>query len=157
MPRTALFEWEGREREPLSRSADWYWALGIIAVASASASVLLGNYLFAVVVAAAAIAVALHAAQEPPVHRFRVLEDGFAVGEEFFPYDHMTSFCVLEDIEDELPPMLSIHTERWLTPHLRIPLGGVDADAVYAHFLAHVDESAHHPTLADVVATWLGF
>ena len=35
MPRSALFEWEGREYDHNPKSADWYWALGIIAVAVA--------------------------------------------------------------------------------------------------------------------------
>ena len=157
MARTALFEWEGKEYERLDRTPDWYWALGIIVLACAAAAVLFADYLFAVVIIAAGAAIALHAAKEPPLHRFRLLDDGLAVGEEFYAFNRMTSFCVLEDIEGEFPPLLSIHTEYWFAPHLHVPLAEVDADAVYAHFLTHVDESVHHPTFADVVATWLGF
>ncbi len=157
MPQKALFEWEGREYEQRERTPDWYWALGIIALACIAAAVLLGNYLFAVVIVAAAAAIAIHAAKEPPVHRFRVFEDGLAIGEELYHFDRMVSFCVLEDIESESPPLLSVHTEYWLAPHLRIPLVDVDADAVYAHFLTHVDESAHRPTFVDMIASWLGF
>lgn len=157
MPRAALFEWEGKEYERLERTPDWYWALGIFGIAAATASALFGNYLFSVVIVLAAVAVAIHAAKEPPIHRFRVLEDGLMIGEEFYAFNRMVSFCVLEDIEGEFPPLLSIHTEYWLAPHLRVPLADVDADGVYAHFLSHVDESAHHPIFADVVATWLGF
>ena len=69
----------------------------------------------------------------------------------------MISFSVLEDIEDKLPPLLSIKNESWLSPHLMIPLEGVDADAVYMHFLRHVDEKEHQHTVADLVAAWLGF
>ena len=70
MPREALLEWEGREYDHNPKSADWYWALGIIAVAATVASVLFGNYLLAVLVIVAAIALALHAAKRPPLHRF---------------------------------------------------------------------------------------
>ena len=59
----------------------------------------------------------------------------------------MVSFSVLEDVAGDLPPMLSIKNESWLSPHLVIPLAGVDADAIYAYFLEHVD----------LVAAWLGF
>ena len=157
MPRAPLFEWEGREYEHNPRSADWYWALGIIAVACITASILIGNYLLALVVAAAAAAVALHAAKEPPLHRFRVVEHGLFIGEELHLFERMTSFCVFEHIDGEFPPILSIKTESWFSPHLEIPLNDVDADAVYAYFLAHVDEGAHKPTIADLVGAWLGF
>ncbi|MBI5405647.1 hypothetical protein HY972_01240 [Candidatus Kaiserbacteria bacterium] len=157
MARTALFEWEGREYDHNPKSADWYWALGIIAVAGMVAAALFGNYLFALLIGIATAALALHAAKEPPLHRFRLVERGIVIGEELHPFERMTSFSVLEDIEDELPPLISIKTESWLSPHLVIPLEGVDADAIYAYFLQHVDEDEHRHTFVDLVAAWLGF
>ena len=150
-------EWEGREYEHDPKSADWYWALGIVAVAGLIASVLFGNYLLAVLIIAASAALALRATKAPPMHRFRVADDGLIIGEELYPFDRMTSFSVFEDIEGEFPPMLSIRTESWLSPHLIIPLEGVDADAVYAHFLERVDEQEHQPTISDFLGAWLGF
>jgi len=157
MPRTVLFEWEGREYDHTPKSADWYWALGIIAAAAAIASVLFGNYLLAVLVIVAAVTLALHAAKIPPTHRFRLVEQGLVIGEELHPFEKMISFSVLEDIEGTLPPLLSIKNESWFSPHLVLPLEGVDADAVYAYFLQHVDENEHRHSFSDLVATWLGF
>lgn len=157
MPRAAILEWEGREYDHNPKSADWYWALGIIAVAALIAAVLFGNYLLAVLILVAAIALALHAAKQPPLHRFRLVEQGIVIGEELHPFEHMISFSVLEDVEGEFPPMLSIKTKNWLSPHLVIPLQGVDADVVYAYFLQRVDEGEHPHTFADLVAAWLGF
>ncbi|MBI4088587.1 hypothetical protein HY415_00640 [Candidatus Kaiserbacteria bacterium] len=157
MPRDALLEWEGREYDHNPKSADWYWALGIIAVAAVLAAILFGNYLLAVLFIIAAAALALHAAKEPPLHRFRLVEQGIFIGDELHPFERMISFSVLEDIEGELPPMISIKTESWLSPHLIIPLQGVDADAIYAYFLQHVDEDEHHHTFVDLVAAWLRF
>ena len=157
MARTALFEWEGREYDHNPKHADWYWSLGIVAAACAIASLLFGNYLLAVLIVAAAGALALHASKVPPLHRFKLAEDGIVIGEEFHPFERMESFSVLEDVEGEFPPMLSIRTGSWFSPHLIIPLSGVNADDVYAHFLQRVDEAEHRHTVADVVAAWLGF
>lgn len=157
MARAALFEWEGREYDHNPKSADWYWALGIISVAGAIASVLFGNYLLALLILIATGALALHAAKQPPIHRFQLVEEGIRIGEELHPFDQMVSFSVLEDIEGEYPPMISIKTESWFSPHLIIPLAGVDADAVYAYFLQHVQEEEHPHSITDLVATWLGF
>lgn len=157
MPRTALLEWEGREYDHNPKSGDWYWVLGIVAVACVIASILFGNYLLAALVVIAAVALALHASKEPPIHRFRLVEEGIVIGDDLHPFHRMISFSVLEDVKDEVPPMLSIKTESWLSPHLIIPLDGVDADALYAYFLTHVNEDEHPHTLVDLVAAWLGF
>ncbi|MBU6388421.1 hypothetical protein KGQ72_00880 [Patescibacteria group bacterium] len=157
MSRDALLEWEGREYDHNPKDADWYWALGIIAVAAATAAVLFGSYLLATLVVVAALTLALHAAKQPPLHRFKLVEQGIVIGDELHPFERMISFSVLEDIEGELPPMISIKTESWLSPHLIIPLAGVDVDTIYAYFLRHVDEDEHHHTFTDLVAAWLGF
>ncbi|MEK7060545.1 MAG: hypothetical protein AAB936_00960, partial [Patescibacteria group bacterium] len=156
MPGTAILEWEGREYDHNPKSADWYWALGIIAVAGTVASALFGNYLLAVLIIIAAVAFALHASKQPPLHRFRLVEQGIMVGDEMHPFEKMSSFSVLEDIKGDLSPMLSIKNESWLYPHLIIPLEGVDADVIYAYFLEHVDEDEHHHSFSDLVAAWLG-
>ena len=124
---------------------------------SAIAATLFGNYLLALLIVIAAAALALHGAKEPPIHRFQLVEQGIVIGEELHPFERMASFSVLEDVEGALPPMLSVKTENWLSPHLIIPLEGVDADAIYSYFLKNVDEEEHHHTLIDLVAGWLGF
>jgi hypothetical protein len=157
MPNAVIIEWEGREYDHNPKSADWYWVLGIIAVAGTVASILFGNYLLAALIVIAAAAFALHASKQPPLHRFRLVEQGIIIGDEMHPFERMVSFSVLEDIKDELPPMLSIKTESWLSSHLIIPLEGVDADMIYAYFLQRVDEDEHKHTFVDLVAAWLGF
>ncbi len=157
MPRDALFEWEGREYDHEPKSADWYWALGIVAVAGTVAAILFGSFLLAVLIAIAAASLALHAAKQPPLHRFRLVEQGILIGDELHPFERMVSFSILEDTEGKLPSVISIKNESWLSPHLVIPLEGVDVDFVHGHFLQHVDEGEHHHTFTDLVAAWLGF
>ena len=157
MSSVALLEWEGREYDHNPKDTDWYWTLGILAVAGTIASLLFSNYLLALLIIIATAALALHAAKVPPLHRFRLVEQGIMIGDEMHPFEKMISFSVLEDIEGEFPPMISIKTESWLSPHLIIPLENVDVDMVYGYFLQHVDEEEHKHSLADLVAAWLGF
>lgn len=157
MARPPLFAWEGREYDHTPKSSDWYVALGILAIAGTVAAILFSDYIIAVLIVVAAAALALHAAKVPPVHQFRLVEDGLMIGDEFHPYSRMESFSILEDREDELPPLLSIKTHHWLSPHLVIPLEDVDGEAIYLHFLERVQEDEHPHTLPDLVAAWLGF
>jgi hypothetical protein len=157
MAQNTIVEWKGYEYEHSPKSSDWYWALGILAVASTVASILFGNYLLAVLIMIATFVIALHSAKKPPEHTFRLVETGLMIGEELHPFERMSSFSVLEDIQGEYPPQLSVKTESWHSPHLVIPLEGVDADLIYEYFLHHVDEAEHKHTLNDLVAAWLGF
>lgn len=157
MARQVHYEWEGREYDHEPKGAEWYAVLGIVALALIIAAALFGEYLLAVLVFVAACALALHAVKEPPLHRFTLVDEGLRIGAEFHPYAQMESFSILEDPEGELPPLLSIKTERWLSPHLVIPLEDVDAEGVYLHFLERVPLDAHHHTLPDLVWAWLGF
>lgn len=157
MATTVIAEWSGKEYDHMPKSADWYWALGIIAVAGVITMILFGQYLVVVLIIVAAISMALHAAKIPQVHLFRLVENGLMIGDELHSFDRMTSFSVLEDIEGKLPPLLSIKTESWHSPHLIIPLQDVDANLVYEYLLHHVDEAEHHHSIPDLVAAWLGF
>ncbi len=157
MSHDAFLVWEGHEYDHNPKDSDWYWSMGILATAGTIAALLFENFVLAVLIVVAAGALGLHAAKRPPLHQFRLVEDGLVVGSDFHPFTQMLSFSVLEDVEGEYPPMLSIKTKSWLTPHLIIPLEGVDVDQVYTYFLAQVHEEPHYHTLSDVVAAWLGF
>ena len=131
------------------KSADWYWALGILATAIAIASVLFGNVLLAIVIIAAATAIALAGSKHPAVHRFLLTDEGLVVDQTLFLYDTIISFSVLEYLDETLPPFLSVKTKGILVPHISVPLENVDPDAVYNFLSSHLTEEAHPPTAAD--------
>lgn len=149
MARTVVFQWEGREYEFGERGADWYWALGIIATAAAVASILFGNILLALVIAAGAAATALRTARHPRVHRFSVLEDGLAIDDTLYVYEDMLHFSVLEYLDPALPPALSIKTRHILSPHILIPIVGHDPIAIYSYLSQHVPEGNHEHSILD--------
>lgn len=154
---TVVFEWEGQEYEHNPKNADWYWAVGIVATAAVIASILFSNYLLAVLIVTAAVTLGLHAAKHPPTHQFKITDAGLVIDNDLHPYEHMHSFAMLEYIEGDRPPMLSIKTESWFSPHLLLPLNNVDADEMYEYLLVHIDEGEHSHSLSDLVAAWLGF
>lgn len=149
MPRPPLFEWEGKEYEFREKTADWYWALGIIAAAAAIASLLFGNILLSILIIIAAVSMAVVASRQPRVHKFAITEQGLTIGERLYPYDTMMHFSVLEYVEHDLPPALSIKTRSLLAPHLLIPLVDVDPDEVYEYLSIHMEEGNHHTSVVD--------
>jgi hypothetical protein len=149
MPRPPLYEWEGSEYAFEEKGADWYWAVGIIAIAAIIACILFGNIILALLVAAAAIAIALQAAKHPRTHRFSIYDRGLAIDDRLYLFEDMLSFSVLEYVDESLPPSLSVKTKHFLAPHLLIPIVGYDPVEIYAFFLGHVDEGRHDESLFD--------
>ncbi len=149
MRRAPLFEWEGREYRFEEKSADWYWALGILATAGAIASILFGNILLALVIAAAAGAIAIAAAKHQRVHRFAIHEEGVSIDDNLYAFDIMLHFSVLEYVDETLPPSLSIKTKHFLAPHLLIPIVGHDPVEIYEYLSHHLPEGRHDESPMD--------
>ncbi len=131
------------------KSADWYWAVGIIAVALFIVCVLFNNVILGLVVLAAAGAVTLHTAKHPRIHRFAIMDNGIIVDNSLYPYDTMLHFSVLEYTDPSMPPALSIKTRSLITPHLLIPIVGHDPVAVYEYVLNHLPEGRHDESAVD--------
>ncbi len=149
MARTVFYQWEGTEYAFEEKGADWYWALGVIAVAGVIASILFNNIILALVILAAGGTLALQAARGLGTHQFSITDSGVAVDQTFYPYEDMLHFCVLEYIDPTWPPSLSIKTKKILAPHLLIPIVGHDPVEIYEFFAERVEEGKHDESIID--------
>lgn len=149
MARAVFFEWDADGYVFEEKSADWYWALGIIAVAAAVASVLFGNVILALLIIAAAGTLALSTLKRPRLHRFRITDEGVMIDENLYGYESILSFSVLEYIDPNLPPTLSLRTRKPLAPHLLIPISGPDPVEIYEFLADHVEEGRHDESVVD--------
>jgi hypothetical protein len=151
MARMTFFEWDAEGYLFEEKGADWYWALGIIAIAGAVASVLFGNVILALLILVAAGVLALSTLKRPRVHRFRITDEGVMVDENLYEYESIVSFSVLEYLDPKVPPALSLRTHKLLAPHLLIPIVGPDPLEVYEFFAEHVEEGRHDASVVDRV------
>jgi hypothetical protein len=155
MARAPIFEWQGRGYASEEKSADWYWALGIIAIAGIIAAVLFSDILFAVVIAVAAVTIALYTAKRPRIHRFAIYDRGIQIDDSLYSYDNMIDFSVLEYLDESLPPALSVKTRSLFAPHLLIPIIGYDPELVYDYVAGHLPEGKHDESFFDRMADML--
>jgi hypothetical protein len=149
MPRGTIWEWQGHEYSFEAKAADWYWALGIIAVAIIIVAILFGNVILALVTAAGAGALALEASKPPREHYFAITDKGVIIDRNLYVYEDMLSFTVLEYADESLPPSLSIKTKHFLAPHLLIPIVGHDPVEIYDFFIGHIPEGKHEESVFD--------
>jgi len=130
--------WKAYEHEHIERTNDWYWALGIFAVACALISVIFGNYFFGLLILVAAFTIGIMAKSPPPLVEFELSDRGIRVGDTMHRYEEIIAFWV-ED-HDADPPVLLVDTVKWLSPNLIIPIEGVDPKLVRAFLVERADE-----------------
>ncbi len=157
MDDTSIFEWEGKELAPDARSADWYWALGIVALALVIVCVLLNNILLAIVVVVGSITTALLAAKRPRIHRFSITSTGIIIDTKHYAFQDMLHFSVFEFVDATKPAALSIKTKKLLSPHLLIPIVGHDPVEIYEYVSLHLPEGRHEESFVDRLVEMMGF
>ena len=67
----------------------------------------------------------------------------------------MRDFAILEFIDPEQPPALSIKTNHVLAPHIWIPINDHDPVDIYEYISNHLPEGMHEETLLDRITSFL--
>ena len=95
-PNEITFTWKAPEYEHKKKKPDWFWAVGIIAVAGAVTAIILGNVLFAILIALGAFVTIFLAAKHPENVDMEVNAKGIKVGNDMYPYDNVHAFNIIE-------------------------------------------------------------
>lgn len=112
--------WEAPEHTHIEKSNDWYWALGIVAVAGAAAAVVFNDTLFALVILLGASTMVIVAMRKPKLMPFAVTTRGVRIGGELYPYSTLESFYI--DEENNAGPQLIVKSHHLFTPLLILPI-----------------------------------
>jgi len=146
--------WSAQEYEYKEKTTDWYIALGIIAISIATASFLLGNILFAILILLGTFTLAMYSMREPGIMEIELSKRGILVNDSIYPYNTLESFWV-EEYDKE--PKIIIQSEKALMPYIIIPLGDADPDEVREFLFEYIDEEEHHEPLSHKLMEYLGF
>jgi len=148
-------QWSAYEAGASQKSADWYWALGIIAASGAASAILFSNALFAIVIVLGALALGLHAARPAGRSSVELNEKGVLVNETFYPYRELLSFWVEDGYE--APPKLFIKGARVLSPQIILQIEDVEPEEVRDFLLEYLEEEEMHEPLSQKVLEFFGF
>ena len=110
---TQQFEWEALEYEYTHKNPDWFWALGIIAIAAAATSIIFSNILFALVILIGAFTLGINSAKRPNIVHFKINGRGIVINKKLYPFTALSSFWV-EDDDEHAQPKLLIKSKKYL-------------------------------------------
>ena len=152
MENISVISWTAREHEHPKKSADWFWAVGLLSLACALAAFIFDNILFGLLVVIAGFTLMLHAARGARTHTYEITAKGIVAHTSLYPYETLHSFW----IHDEYPPKkLILKSKRTLLPHIALPLGEVNEADVRQLLRPKLKEQKHDPSLVEVIADYL--
>jgi hypothetical protein len=112
--------WEAPEHTHPDKGGDWYFALGIITLAVVIASIIFGNFLFAILAALSGASIAVAASQSPRIVRYGVGTRGIVVDNALYPFSSLRSYYISED--DIRGPKLLILSDKALASVVVMPI-----------------------------------
>ncbi len=146
--------WDTLEYEQKDKGADWYFALGIIAVSASVASFLLGNILFSILILIGALTLAMYGARKPATLNIEIDDRGILISNTLYPFNTLKSFWIEENTT---PPKIIIQSEKTFMPYLILSLEDTDTDNVRIFLLEHLKEEELTEPLSQKVMEYLGF
>ncbi len=149
-----ILQWEADEHRHVEHGSDWYWALGVIAVATSITAILLGDVLFAILITLAAVTMGLLAQKPPRRVVFEISKDGVRTGETLHTYKECLSFWVEEQ---DTGALLLIDTTKPLSPNLVIPVDDFSADEVRTALRPHIQETPMREPFSHKLFEFFGF
>ena len=119
-PSIRAISWEAPEHNHFDKNGDWFMILAIIITALVVAAVLVGNTLFAVLIAVAGVTMAISTAKKPNIISFGVSVRGVRVGDRLYPYTTLKAYHI--DEEGGNGPQLLILSKQRFVPLISLPL-----------------------------------
>jgi len=147
--------WEALEHHHGGRSGDWYWALGVITIAAVGTTIVLGNFLFAIVLLLATTTMAILAARGPMMIAYTIGPRGIRIGEELFPYTTIESFYLDED--HPKGPQLLLKSERFFMPLMIVPLPEEHVDTIDDMLGQRLPEEHMEEGVFHIILEFFGF
>ncbi len=114
-----VYSWEALEYKDRDMKVDWFWALGIIALAGSVASFIYGNFLFGVFIIFASIAIVFFGTMKPKRVLYELTDSGVIYEDVFYPYETLHAFFMNELDPDDKKVL--IKSERFFVPILTLP------------------------------------
>lgn len=132
--------WKTLEYDFEERTTDWFWAVGIIAVAICITSFVFKNYLFGILILIA-IATLMYLSVRPPEEiTIGIDHRGIRVRDDYYLYQNIKSFWVEADHMHERQRHLLVMTNRFFLPMIALPIPPNKADVIRNYLLEYTTE-----------------
>jgi hypothetical protein len=114
-------EWPVSEYSHKERSADWFWALGLITVVVCGIALWFHNYIFAIFLFISGCCLIMFTLRHPEDVTYTIASRGLTMGRELFEWKNIKGWNIKED-EKDIYAKLFVETNKYFLPVYSIPL-----------------------------------
>ncbi len=155
MATEALISWNAPSHLYVEKTSDWYWSVGIIALALAVVAFIFGDIISGVLVIVAAGALVLHASHPPHELYCEINDRGIILDKVLYPFLSLDSFWVPHD---ELPAKLILKSSKTFMPLIVIYIDeNIDPEKVREILLRYIAETEHYEPILKKILEKFGF
>lgn len=147
--------WKALEYKKREKTADWYWAVGIIVLCLIIISIILKNYSFVALLIVAAVTIFIFSTKNPDILDITIDKRGLVVNKNMYPFATLEAFWV--DISEEDDHKLIIRSKKTFMTLIIIPIDEINHLDVRDFLLKFLPEiEMHEPTIYKIMDR-LGF
>jgi hypothetical protein len=145
-----LAQWETLDHTPTEHGQKTYMVIIAVFIVIVAYALYTNSPLMAIVFILIGMVGYLSLNQQEEPTQYTITDKGITVGREFYPFEDISSFFILEDHPD-FPKHLIIQTDGWLVSHVHIPLAEQRAEAIRHILISAVSEQKYEPGLIDTI------
>lgn len=150
-----IISWQAPEFIHYEKTSDWYWGLGIITLALLIGAILLGNFLFGILLLIGGFSLSLYGAKKPDTVQFIIDSRGITINKNLYTYDNLNSFWI-NNLNPEKEELL-IESKKTFMPQISIALDNVNSENVRQYLLKNLKEEKKELSLTTAIAKILRF
>lgn len=147
--------WKALEYKRREKTADWYWAVVIIALCIVVTAFILKDGLFAIFIIIATAMLLTFSVREPKWIDIAIDQRGLTVGHDTYPFATLTEFWV--DISEKQNEKIIVRSKKMILPLIIIPIEEHHHLDVREFLLKHLPEKELHEPLGQKIMERLGF
>lgn len=157
MQNVQKISWEAHDHIRREKTADWFWAVGIIAVGVIILAIYFNNLLFALLIALAVFTLFIQKHTPPQMIGFELNQRGIIVRDVLYPYSTLESFNVVDEDGFDRDRII-FKSKKIFMPLIVVPVEkAVDLETARIFLIEHLkEEDIQEPTFQKIMDR-LGF
>ena len=141
-------EWQTEEPNFTPKTTEWFWALGILALALIVFSILLKNYLLIIIIALAGFIIYSNKNKKSELINIRLNNNGLYIENKFYPYDGFESFWIFPTHPER---KFALRHNKHLMPLLTVSFHDDDEPQIRKILEKHLPENEEQESLIDLL------
>ena len=147
--------WKALEYKRKDKTADWYWAVGLMSLAIIVTSFIMHNVFFAILILISTVILISFSITAPRIVEISMNQKGIKVDKELYPFVSIESFWV--DSVDEENPKILLKSKKKIMPLIVIPIEEHHPLDIREFLLQYLKEEEINESLSQKIMEKLGF